>query len=450
MGLETYKKKRDFARTPEPEGKVRRRRGRLRFVVQEHHASILHWDFRLEMGGVLKSWSIPKGPSLDPATRRLAVEVEDHPVDYINFTGKIADGNYGAGTVYRWDTGAFEPEADDPVAALEKGALAFTLDGKRLRGAWRLFRMKGREQNGKPAWLLQKVDDRYAVPGDAAPVVGELTDEERRRLAKGRTKRPADAKPARVKRVAAPSGEAVPLEEFFAMRKPKGDLVVDVEGTHVPLTSLDRVYWPKEKITKFDILRYYANAAPRILPFLTDRPAILQRFPRGIQFPKFFQHDLQSAPEFVRVARMRNEAGREIDYAVYTNLASLLYIVNLGTLEHHPWHSRMRSIDRPDWIALDLDPKGAPWRNVLECARAIGVLLDERGLVGFPKTSGSSGIHVYLPLQPRYTYARAAAFAEELASEIARRLPKIATVERSLAEREKRQVYVDWLQNARG
>ena len=175
MSLKEYKRKRDFKKTPEPAGKVHAHKGNS-FVIQKHAASRLHYDFRLEMEGVLRSWAVPKGPSLDPAEKRLAVHVEDHPLEYGGFEGIIPKGEYGGGTVLLWDNGTWEPEGD-PVAAYRKGHIKFTLAGKKLHGGWHLVRLHG-DRAGKDGenWLLFKVDDEAAIPGSGDRVTEELTD----------------------------------------------------------------------------------------------------------------------------------------------------------------------------------------------------------------------------------------------------------------------------------
>jgi bifunctional non-homologous end joining protein LigD len=260
------------------------------------------------------------------------------------------------------------------------------------------------------------------------------------------------SKPAfgQVKQTPQKEGPGISAEELLALKKPKGNLVLEIGGERVSLTSLDRVYWPEEKLTKFDLLSYYLKISSYIMPYLKDRPAILQRYPRGIKAPMFFQQDLESAPPFIKSVRLTNQEGRELNYAVFTTVGSLLHFVNLGTIEQHPWHSTIKHLDKPDYLVLDLDPKEAPWKNVLEVALVCREVLDELGLPAFPKTSGSSGIHIYLPLKPKYDYAKTAEVAMALANEVARRVPKIATTQRSLAKRQKQQVYVDAMQNARG
>jgi bifunctional non-homologous end joining protein LigD len=178
MALEEYKRKRRFEETPEPPPKVAAKAGN-RFVVQKHDATRLHYDFRLEMEGVLKSWAVPKGPSLDPDDKRLAMQVEDHPVSYFDFEGNIPENNYGAGTVIVWDLGTWQPLSPVPVngkyvpgteaeaaAMLVKGDLKFRLNGKRLKGDFALVKMKGRRPGSKGnEWLLIKKHDDHAVEG---------------------------------------------------------------------------------------------------------------------------------------------------------------------------------------------------------------------------------------------------------------------------------------------
>lgn len=170
MGLQEYKRKRDFKKTPEPAGKVAPAKGNS-FVIQKHAATRLHYDFRLEMEGVLRSWAVPKGPSLDPAEKRLAVHVEDHPLDYGGFEGIIPKGQYGGGTVLLWDRGTWYPEGD-PVKAYKKGHLKFRLEGEKLHGGWHLVRLRGdRAGEDKENWLLFKADDEIAVPGSGDALV---------------------------------------------------------------------------------------------------------------------------------------------------------------------------------------------------------------------------------------------------------------------------------------
>jgi len=167
MPLTQYQAKRDFRITPEPRGSARKTGGEeLSFVVQKHQASHLHYDFRLEWNGVLVSWAVPKGPSLDPSVKRLAMAVEDHPLEYGAFEGIIPEGQYGGGTVMVWDRGTWEPEPEneDVDEALRKGELKFTLNGNKLKGSWVLVRTKG--PGARAQWLLIKHKDRYASAGD--------------------------------------------------------------------------------------------------------------------------------------------------------------------------------------------------------------------------------------------------------------------------------------------
>ncbi|HYY93441.1 MAG TPA: non-homologous end-joining DNA ligase [Pyrinomonadaceae bacterium] len=472
MGLETYQKMRDFRRTPEPRGRVSKT-NRRRFVVQEHHASKLHFDFRLEMGGVLKSWSVPRGPSLDPAQRRLAVETEDHPVEYLKFEGQIPAGEYGAGEHMRWDGGTYKLLGEaDANEQLERGKLEFELHGERLRGAFTLVRMKGREGE----WLLIKKQDEFAEAGWQLrlrkPVGGRETIEAKAgKKAEGRRQKAeggstGGAKGARGSRDAGEEGvrkfdteketrgqRVVPVARALKAGELKGDLNVRVGREVVPLTSLERVYWPDEGYTKGDLIRYYDEVSKYILPYLEDRPLIMKRYPAGIRGQFFHQHDVNEVPDFVRTVALEVEdgGGHRVDYIVGTGRATLLYMANLGAIERHPWHSRVGNLEHPDWFVFDLDPgEGVEFTTICEVALGTRDVLERLGLESYAKTSGSRGIHIYVPVKAIYGYEEIAELAELVATAVARRHSDVATVERSKRKRGRAMIYVDHMQNARG
>jgi bifunctional non-homologous end joining protein LigD len=216
-------------------------------------------------------------------------------------------------------------------------------------------------------------------------------------------------------------------------------------------SNLDKVFWPEEKYTKGDLIEYYRSISPWILPYLKDRPVVLTRYPDGIAGKSFFQKDAPPfVPQWVRTERKWSEhAQREIDYFICDDEATLLYLINLGTIPLHMWASRVASIDRPDWCVLDLDPKEAPFADVVRVARTAHALCRSLGLPSFIKTSGSSGLHVLVPLGRQCSYEEARTLGELLARVVVAELPDIATITRQVSRRGTK-VYVDYLQNGAG
>ena len=720
-------------------------------MVQHHAARHLHYDLRLEMEGVLRSWAVPRGPSPNPQDKRLAVHVEDHPLDYADFEGSIPEGNYGAGAVIVWDRGQWVP-LNDPLEGLVKGKLLFELHGYKLRGKWTLVKTKRSEkdwllikendgfvsdestdsypadsilsgqtvaelaghlnpgtnirkslvsyktprkkvsrkglkimlaQNGKPfskkGWLYEIKYDGYrlvackdgsdvtlisragnnltvtfpdiaatfsklpfpyllldgeVVVHDASGLpsfsrlqkrgrltrsldcqraakelpatfyafdclafedfdVRPLNTKQRKKVLKrllpsvgpirysdhiehhgeamfdqvcelglegivakradaayiaGRTsdwikvsaeKRAdyiiagyTDPKGSRagfgalllacyegeslvyVGRVGsgfrsrdhrelgpvlseAPAGETpanAPAEKgqhwketglvcevkykqitpdgllrqpvFLRQRDDKHasecvrETIVSIgetaesaekETRGVPFTNLDKIYWPQDGFSKGDLIEYYANISRWLLPYLKNRPVVLDRYPDGIDGKSFYQKDAPAfVPDWIRTEHIWSEQSqREIGYFIIEDATSLLYIINLGTIPLHVWSSRIDTLEQPDWCILDLDPKGAPFAHVIKIAKSIHDLCERVELPNFLKTSGSSGLHVLIPLGAQYTYEQSRTLAELLARIVCSELPNIATVTKSVSDREGK-VYVDYGQNGHG
>lgn len=216
-------------------------------------------------------------------------------------------------------------------------------------------------------------------------------------------------------------------------------------------TNLTKIFWPAEGYTKGDLVDYYRANASCLLPYLKDRPLVLTRYPDGIAGKSFFQKD---APEFVpgwlRIEKIYSrDSDRDIGYLIVNDTETLLYVINMGTIPLHLWSSRIGSLERPDWLVLDLDPKGAPFTDVVKVARSLHEILQQLGLESFIKTSGASGLHILLPLGARYTHEQAKNFARLLAMLGHDAVPEISTIARPLAARAGK-VYIDFGQNGYG
>jgi bifunctional non-homologous end joining protein LigD len=219
----------------------------------------------------------------------------------------------------------------------------------------------------------------------------------------------------------------------------------------VQVSNADKVFWPDDGYTKGDLVAYYEAVAPWLLPYLRDRPVVLTRYPDGIAGKSFYQKDApEFIPDWVRTTRIYSEdSRRDINYFVIDSPDMLRYVINLGTIPLHLWGSRVGALDRPDWLVLDLDPKQAPFRDVVTVARTVGRICSRLALPAYAKTSGKSGLHVFIPLGARYPYEQVRAFARLLATLGVEAEPEIATVARPLDARGGK-VYIDWGQNGQG
>ena len=217
------------------------------------------------------------------------------------------------------------------------------------------------------------------------------------------------------------------------------------------LTNLDKIFWPDDGYTKGDLIAYYESIAPLMLHYLEDRPVFVTRYPDGIAGKSFYQKDAPGfVPAWVRTEGIYSgEQQREVRYFVVENVEMLRYVANLGVIPIHPWSSRLGTLETPDWMILDLDPKGAPFAHVVRVARTLKQLLDELDLPSFVKTSGATGLHVLVPLGARYTYEQSRTFARLLAMLVVEKEREIATLVRSVQARGGK-VYVDFGQNAHG
>lgn len=455
--LATYQGMRDFERTPEPSGAVdgaldgagesRRHDDRPRFVVQRHRARRLHYDVRFEIDGVLVSWAVPRGPTLDPDVRRLAVHVEDHPIEYLDFEGVIPSGEYGGGDVIVWDTGAWEPGEPDPAKAVTDGTLHARIHGHKLKGEFVLVRTERRGQGGdKEQWMLLHKHDEHAEEGWDA-------EDHPRSVVSGRTNDEVQADPDRLWRSDLPAAQASIALKVQVPDPPTDDELAaldglgtkgswEVFGRTVTVTNLDTVLFParehEEPVTKRDFIRYTAQIAPTLLPYLAGRALNMHRYPKGAGTKGFWHKELPDhAPDWLpRWDNPDADPGETSTYLVIDEAAALVWAANYAALEWHPWTSRTDEPHRPTYVLFDIDPgERTSWAEVVELARLHRTALDHLGVRGRPKVTGRRGIQVWVPIRRGPDFETTRAWAETVSRTIGAVLPDLVSWKWTKADR---------------
>ena len=445
--LRVYQAKRDFARTPEPKGAPPAAGGgSRRFVVQRHRARRRHYDLRFEIDGVLVSWAVPNGPTLDPAVKRLAVHVEDHPIEYLDFEGVIPAGEYGGGDVIVWDLGTWEPHGtDDPAAAVAAGELHADVQGHKLRGRLVLVRSR-QDRGGGDQWLLLHKDDEAAVGG---------WDPEHypRSVLSGRTNDEVKADPERMWRSDLPPSEASVALRPAAVPGPSADELAALEalgdggtwrvfGRELRLTNLGKELFPARPgdppVTKRELISYSARIAPVILPYLAGRPLNMHRYPGGAAEPGFWHKQLPDhAPGWVpRWDDPAAAPGKTSTYLVVDEPAALVWAANFGALEWHAWTAKAADPEHPSYALIDIDPGSATsWDDVLVLARLHRTALRHLGVRAQPKVTGRRGIQIWIPVEAGLSFEDTRGWVEQLSKTIGAIVPDMVSWKWDVTER---------------
>jgi bifunctional non-homologous end joining protein LigD len=461
--LAQYRRKRDFKRTPEPAGGEPEQGSPAarRFVVQRHRARRLHYDLRFEIDGVLASWAVPKGPTLDPDVKRIAVHVEDHPIEYLDFEGIIPAGEYGGGDVIVWDRGTWEPHAtDDPAAAVAAGELHADVTGQKLHGRLILVR-SGHTREDQNQWLLLHKHDEYAVPG------WDPEDHPRSALS-GRTNDEVKANPDRMWRGDLPPAQAsVAIGEQAGRDVPAGPDPAELDalaalrsggaweifGRQLKVTNLDKVLFParagEDPVTKREFIAYTARIAPVVLPYLAGRPLNMHRFPGGAQTGGFWHKQLPDhAPDWVpRWENPDADAGEASTYLVVDEPAALVWAANFGALEWHAWTSRADQPREPTYALFDIDAGSqTSWEDVLVLARLHRTALEHLGVRAQPKLTGHTGLQIWVPINRGPSFEQTREWVKQVSREIGSVVPDLVSWEWDVRARQGR-ARLDYTQN---